>query len=264
MASLLLVAELVDQPAQVELHVPRLPAEREEALHPLLRRSGRDRLVEAVRLLEEPLDRWQLGGVDGRLRERDRLGREGGDPAGEALDEGAELGGRQRPVQVAVALRQLGREVLAAEDDLEGAAAPHEAGEPLRAAPARDDPNGDLGLAQDRAPDRAEAHVEREEELAAPAARPALDLADGGLRHGTEAVHHGVEEPEAGRLGRHGGRQRLDEATSACGVEKAGVALLKTATRTSPSASSSPPARSNSWVGPRAERFIGGVAMVDL
>src|SRR5437870_11225347 len=176
MASLLLVAELVDQPAEVQLHLARLPAEREEALHPLLRRSGRDRLVEAVRLLEEPLDRWQLGGVDGRLRERDRLGREGGDPAGEALDEGAELGGRQRPVQVAVALRQLGGKILAAEDDLERAAPAHEAREPLRAAAAGDDPQRHLGLCADGAPERAKAHVEGEEELAPPAARAALDL----------------------------------------------------------------------------------------
>ena len=97
-------------------------------------------------LFEEPLDGRQLGGGDRRLRERDRLGREGGDPAGEALDEGAELGGRQRPVQVPVALRQLGREVLAAEHDLERAAPSHEAREPLRAAATGDDSQRHLGL----------------------------------------------------------------------------------------------------------------------
>src|SRR5437867_12194585 len=107
-----LIPELLDQRAQVQLYLARLPAQREEALHPLLRRPGRERLVEAVRLLEEPLEGRQLGGVDRGLRERDRLGREGGDPAGQALDEGAELGGGQRPVQVAVALRALGGKII--------------------------------------------------------------------------------------------------------------------------------------------------------
>src|SRR5205814_2924247 len=129
-----LIPELLDQRAQVQLYLARLPAQREELLHPLLRRPGRERLVEAVRLLEEPLDGRQLGGVDGRLCEGDRLGREGCDPAREALDEGAELGGGPRAGQVAVALRKLGGKMPAAEDDLERAAPSHEAREPLRAA----------------------------------------------------------------------------------------------------------------------------------
>src|SRR2546428_1376757 len=201
----LLVPELLDQPAEVQLDLARLPAQGEEALHPLLRRPGRERLVEAVRLLDEPFDGRQLGGVDGRLRERDRLGREGRDPAREALDEGAELGGGQRAVQVAVALRHLGGKILAAEADLERAAPSPEAREPLRGAAAGDDPQRHLWLCQDGAPERAEAHVEREEELAPSAARAALDLADGRLRHGAEAVHHGVEEAEAGGLRRRRG-----------------------------------------------------------
>src|SRR5205823_12861279 len=120
----------------------------------------------------------------------------------EALDEGAELGGGQRAVQVAVALRQLGGKILAAEDDLERAAPSHEAREPLRAAATGDDPQRHLGLRQDGAPERAEAHVEGEEELAPPAAGAPLELADGRLRHGAEAVHHGGGEAEAGRLPR--------------------------------------------------------------
>src|SRR5437899_782657 len=222
-----LIPELLDQRAQVQLYLARLPAQREELLHPLLRRPGRERLVEAVRFFEEPVHRRQLGGVDGRLRERDRLGRKRRDPAGQAIDEGAELGGRQRAVYVTVALRQLGGKILAAEDDLERAAPAHEAREPLRAAAAGDDPQRHLGLRQDRAPERAEAHVEREEELAPPAARAALDFPDGRLRHGAEAVHHGVEEPEARRLGRHGGGQRLDERHVRVRDEELGVGALE-------------------------------------
>src|SRR5262245_65769104 len=94
------------------------------------------------------------------------MGREGGDPAREPVDERAQLGCRQGPVDVAVPFGELGVEVLAAEDDLERPGAADEAGEPLRAAPAREDPDGDLGLAQDRPPDGTEPQVEGEGELA--------------------------------------------------------------------------------------------------
>jgi hypothetical protein len=51
----------------------------------------------------------------------DRRRWEGSDPTREAVDERTQLGGPKRAVDPAVALRELGIEVLAAEDDLQGA-----------------------------------------------------------------------------------------------------------------------------------------------
>src|SRR6058998_1397793 len=87
-------------PPERKLLLPRLPTQLEEAGHATARRGGRERAVEAVRLLEEPLDRRQLRRVHRPLGERDRLRREGRDPVGEPLHEGAKLPRREGTVQV--------------------------------------------------------------------------------------------------------------------------------------------------------------------
>ena len=75
------------------------------------------------------------------------------------VDEGPQLGRRERAVQVAQALGGLGVEVVAAEDQLERAAAAHEARQALRAGAARQDAERDLGLVITVRAARAEAHV---------------------------------------------------------------------------------------------------------
>src|SRR6058998_531459 len=89
-----------EPPPERQLLLARLPTQLEEAGHATAGRGGRERAVEAVRLLEEPLDRRQLRRVHRPLGERDRLRREGRDPVGEPLHEGAKLPRREGTVQV--------------------------------------------------------------------------------------------------------------------------------------------------------------------
>ena len=77
--------------------------------------------------------------------------------------------------------------------------------------PPGNDAERDLRLRQDGAAERREAHVERQHELAAAAARAALELGDRRLRHRPEAIDHGVEEPELARLRWDVARQPLDQ-----------------------------------------------------
>ena len=87
-------------------------------------------------------------------------------------------------------------DVPAPEHHLEGAGPPDERGQPLRAATAGDDAEGDFGLAEDGSVDVGESHVHGRHELAATTADSPLDHGDRGFRHRSEAVDHRVEEPE--------------------------------------------------------------------
>src|SRR5262249_19800513 len=84
----------------------------------------------------------------------------------------------------------------------ESAAAPDEARQPLRAAAAGYDADRHLRLTENGAANRAEAHVEREQELAAAATSAAFDLADRCLRHRPKAFDHLMEPPQLVRFGR--------------------------------------------------------------
>src|SRR5262249_44632634 len=88
-------------------------------------------------------------------------------------------------VDEAEAERLLGVDRAPAEDQILGDGEPGDARQPLGAAPTRDDPEVDLGLAElGRA--RREAQVTRERELAAAAKRETVHGRDRWLRHGLE------------------------------------------------------------------------------
>src|SRR5205823_3422481 len=100
-----LLPEPFDAPPERQLLLPRLPTQLEEAGHATAGRGGRERAVEAVSLLEEPLDRRQLRRIHRALGESDRLGREGRDPVGEPLDERTELARPEGTVQGSPSVR---------------------------------------------------------------------------------------------------------------------------------------------------------------
>src|SRR5205814_3927074 len=97
--------------------------------------------------------------------EGDGVRRKGGDAAGEAVDEGAELVRWERAVQVAPPLCGLGVDVDGAEDDLECPPASDEARDALGASSPRQDPERYLHLVHDGFAPRSEAHVARRREL---------------------------------------------------------------------------------------------------
>ena len=114
-------------------------------------------------------------------------------------------------------------EILAAEHDFERPAPAHEAWEALGAAPAGEDADRDLGLAEDRPPDRPEPEIEREHELASPAAGAPFELGDRDLRERPPPLHEHVDELEL--LGAVGpvAWERLDEPEVRMRDEELGV-----------------------------------------
>ena len=96
-------------------------------------------------------------------------------------------------------LREVGVDVIAAQDDLERACSTVEVRESLGTSAARDDPHANLRLSKHRLAACREAHVHRERELAAPSARASLNHPDRCLRHRSKSVRHCLEERELGR-----------------------------------------------------------------
>jgi hypothetical protein len=82
----------LDHGREITLDLGRLAAAREKPTHAALGGGRGERLIEAVGLVEQARRRRLLGGVDGGLGERDRLGRKRRDSPRQALDEGPELG----------------------------------------------------------------------------------------------------------------------------------------------------------------------------
>jgi hypothetical protein len=93
----------------------------------------------------------------------------------------------------------------------------------LGAAPAGEDADCDLGLAEDRPPDRPEPEIERERELASSTAGTPFELSDRDLRERPPPLHEHVDELEL--LGAVGpvAWQRLDEPEVGVGYEELGV-----------------------------------------
>ena len=179
--------------------------------------------LKRMRLLEQAGERVRRRGGDRRLRVGDGVGRERGDAPRERVDERVQLVRVQGAVDVPPALGGLGVDVATAEDDLERAAAADQRRQPLRPAAAGDDPHRDLGLGQDGPAARGEAHVHAQHELAAAAPGTALDDRDRRLGHGPEAVDHGREQRQLGRLGLLLLRQLQDQAHVRVGDEEVGV-----------------------------------------
>ncbi len=106
--------------------------------------------------------------------------------------------------------RFLGENRVADEVHLQGLVRPHQPRQPLGAAEARDDPQLDLRLAEDRRA-RRDPHVARHRELAAATERQAVDRGDRGDALGAELFEQRVRGVDqllaAGRVHR---RERLD------------------------------------------------------
>src|SRR5438445_3087293 len=115
--------------------------------------------------------------VDRPLGERERHRRPAGQLAGQRERLVEDVGRRHHPVDQADAQRLVGRHLATREDEVLGARWAHQTGETLRGAPARDDAEQDLRLAELRVV-RGDAQVARERELAPAAERVAVDRGD--------------------------------------------------------------------------------------
>src|SRR5262245_55564957 len=104
---------------------------------------------------------------------------EGSNAMSQGAHEIAERLGGQRSIDPAVPFGQLRVVILCAQHDLERSGAAHEPREVLEAACAGDRADRLLRLAENRRLSRGEAHVAREDELAARAPYTTLDLRDG-------------------------------------------------------------------------------------
>src|SRR5258705_2308184 len=134
--------------------------------------------------------------VDEILRGGNGTPVEGGDPAGERVDEVVQFGVWKCPVDVSISFRRLAVEVVRAENDFERSTATDQMWQTFRTAAAGMQSHPDFGLAQSRVLARREAHVAGEDELAAHAPDTAADLRDAdhrGLGETHERIHQDRE-----------------------------------------------------------------------
>src|SRR5258708_23160988 len=142
--------------------------------------------------IEEPVGRRQRNLVDEILRGGEGSSIEGGDSAREGVDEAVQFGVGKRSVDITVSFRGVTIEVVGAENDFERPAAANQMGQALCASTARVQTDTKLGMAESRVLARREAHVAREDKLAAHAADAASDLCEAdnrGLREAHERIH---------------------------------------------------------------------------
>ena len=173
--------------------------------------------------------RPSANGSPGALERRTAIGehrllREGGDPLGHRERAPHVLAGRDDLVHKADLLRLAGVEHAPAEDHVERAAHPHDAGQPLGAAVDQRDAEAALGEAQARGLGR-HPQVAPQRQLEAAGQAPAGDRGDRGL---------GRDEPrEAQRAlgGVEAVAQRLERLEVGAGAERQLAAPVRTRTR---------------------------------
>ena len=201
--------------------------------HAALGGGGSERLVEVVRFLEQALADRQLGRVDRGLGERDRLGGKRRDAERQPLDERPELGRAAARGSRSRSARPCSAE-KSSQPRITSSARPRPTRRGSRCVPLPpgNDAERHLGLRQHRAPERREAHVERQHELAAAAARRPSILAIVAFGMVRKRSTIAWKKPSSVGFGGTSRGSRWISATSACAMKKSGLALSKTTTRT--------------------------------
>ncbi|GAA5615690.1 hypothetical protein Spla01_06907 [Streptomyces platensis] len=141
-----------EQTLQIALAVTGLGAVGQPAADQPLGGGANELIRPGVVLPQEPLG--QVLGDDGALGRRDHPLGQGGDVAGEAVDDAVEFVSGNGPVDPAEALRGFGVLEVGAQHRLQGAIAADPAGEVLRAPSTGDDAHESLDLADAGATDR--------------------------------------------------------------------------------------------------------------
>src|SRR5271170_8041884 len=117
------------------------------------------------------------------------------------LDKRRQLVRWQRSIDIAVTFCQLRREIIATQEDLQGASPPDEPWQSLRRAAARNKPNRHLWLAEDRFANGSKTHVYGQRDLTPSAPSPSLDFGNGYLGHVPEPLADRLCKTKAARMG---------------------------------------------------------------
>jgi hypothetical protein len=124
-------AQNTERRPEIQFRVSSLKAARYRGVEQTLRLGAARAFTEEIGVAPEVFDRWERDGVDPILDRRMTSSRKGGDPMGECSDELIERVGRQRPVDPAIALGEVGVVVVRGQHDLERPAATHSSCEVL-------------------------------------------------------------------------------------------------------------------------------------
>src|ERR1700722_10302227 len=121
------------------------------------------------------------------------------------LDKRPQLVRRQCSIDIAVTFCQLRREIIATQEHLQRASPPDEPWQSLRRTAARNKPDRNLRLAEDRFAKGGKTHVHGERDLTPSASGPSLDFGNGCLRHVPEPLADHLRETKAASGGYHFG-----------------------------------------------------------
>src|ERR1700678_2339456 len=127
--------------------------------------------------------------------------RKRGDAVGQSLDKGRQLVRWQRSIDIAVTLCQFCGEIIATQEHLQGAAPPDEPWQSLRGAAARNEPNRDLRLTEDRFAYGGKTQVHSQRDLIPSAPGSPLDLGNGHLGHVSDPLADHLRKTKAARMG---------------------------------------------------------------
>src|SRR5277367_3709145 len=119
----------------------------------------------------------------------------------QGLDKRRQLVRRQRSIDITISFCQLRREIIATQEHLQGASPPDEPWQSLRRTTARNKPDRDLWLAEDRFAKGSKTHVHGERDLTPSAPGPSLDFGNGDLRHVSEPLADHLRETKSARKG---------------------------------------------------------------
>jgi hypothetical protein len=164
--------------------------------------GGTHFLAEEIGVASKILDRGERDGVHAILDDDVAGSREARDPMSQGFDEILKGIGGQRAVNPAVALGEIGVEVLRAQHHLQGSRATHEPREVLGGGAAGELTECRLELTENRRLASREAHVTRQNELTAGGANPTLDLRDADEPAGAQITKQKPDRCLAGQLRR--------------------------------------------------------------
>src|SRR5579863_3635912 len=195
-----LAGQVIQHARQDHFRLSGLEAAFHRSFDPVLRFGLAHTVEEETRIVAEVFRRRERDCIDPLLDYGNAKSWKGGYAMSERLNEISEYSGGQRSIDPAVVLSQRRIIILRAQQNLQRAAATHEASEMLGCTCAGDQPEAGLRLTKNRRLESSEAHVTSQHKLAAHTAHATFDLCNCDQSACAQITKYGRERRFGGEL----------------------------------------------------------------